>query len=115
MSWIAQQILAANKPEDPEGDESIVARNKRLELWEERARKGREQHTQKAVAAYRQVMHGKGWLTSWAIECSLGYARTSSTPFLKKLREDLKLIERRPKGGKPYNRKDGYEFRWIGE
>lgn len=89
--------------------------NKRLTAWPERAKKGWEMHTQKAVEAYRTAMLGKGWMSSWQIESTLGYARTSSTPFLKKLRLDLRLIERRTKDDLPYSRKTGYEFRWIGD
>lgn len=114
MNWLVQQLQAANNPQQA-GTTPCPVQNKRLAAWPERAQRGRELHTKGAVEAYRKVMFGKGWMTSWQIECALGYARTSSTMFLKKLLVELKLIERRPKNGLPYNRKSGYEFRWIGE
>ena len=75
-----------------------------------------EAHTQSSITAYKRVMQGAGWLTQRQIEFSLGYAATSSTIFLKRLREDFKLVERRNRDDAPtYNRMRGYEWRWKDE
>lgn len=86
----------------------------RKEAWKRATERAWQEHTDKAVDAYRQVMQGKGWMTTLQIECALGYARTAATPFLKKLRVELGLIERRNKDGETeYQRNKGYEYRWI--
>lgn len=75
-------------------------------------RRAHAQHTAAGIARYRVVMEGAGWMTSWEIECALGYARTVSSGFLRKLVK-LKIIKRRPRGGEKYNRKKGWEYKWI--
>ena len=69
----------------------------------------------KALARYRAVMLGKGWVTQAQIEHSLGYAATVSTLYIRKLYQ-RGIIERRNRGGAPkFSRTQGYEYRWRGE
>lgn len=71
------------------------------------------QHTAKAVARYKVAMQGAGWLKTSLIEARLGFAKTVANPFLKKLLNDLKLIERRNRDDdKVFNKKKGWEWRW---
>lgn len=89
------------------------SRNRRLENWPRVVKRAHEAHTQGAIEAYRRVMQGAGWLSSWDIECRLGYTRTSSAVFIRKLHRVLGLLERRNKGGGAYNRRWGYEYKWV--
>lgn len=67
----------------------------------------------KALARYRAVMLGKGWVTQAQIEQALGYAATVSTLYIRKLYQ-RGIIERRNRGGAPkFSRTQGYEYRWI--
>ena len=69
----------------------------------------------KALASYRAVMVGKGWVTQAEIEHALGYAATVSTLYIRKLYQ-REIIERRNRGGAPkFSRTQGYEYRWRGE
>lgn len=70
-------------------------------------------HSSAAIASYRAVMQGRGWITQAAIERSLGYAATSSTAFLAKL-HGLGLVDRRNRNGSPvFSKRIGYEWRWV--
>ena len=67
----------------------------------------------KALARYRAVVLGKGWVTQAQIENALGYAATVSTLYIRKLYQ-REIIERRNRGGAPkFSRTQGYEYRWI--
>ena len=112
MSSLLQQLESASAPKSEEQPvKQPVARQ-----WQRATAKAWEEHTRKAIAMYRAVMYGAGWLTAFEIECRLGYAKTSSTQFLKKLREDHKLIERRNRdGAAKFDRRHGYQYRWIGD
>ena len=67
----------------------------------------------KALASYRAVMVGKGWVTQAEIEHALGYAATVSTLYIRKLYQ-RGIIERRNRGGAPkFSRTQGYEYRWV--
>ena len=58
-------------------------------------------------------MQGKGWMKQTQVENALGYASTVSTCYLRKLHNNG-FVERRNFGGeKEFNRKRGYEWRWI--
>jgi hypothetical protein len=82
--------------------------------WVRATEQARLKHTADAVARYKAVMYGKDWMTQAQIEGALGYASTVSTDFLKKLWQELKLIERRNRDGAyKYCRKRGYEWRWC--
>jgi ribosomal protein S25 len=111
MSLVAQ-IEAAGKAA------SHFNRNKgtddaKLERWKAIAQKGREQHTQEAIDRYSKVIFSETWSTQAQIEQRLGYASTVSTPFLRKL-EKMGFIEKQNRdGAKVYNRKRGYEYRWV--
>lgn len=67
----------------------------------------------KAIDRYRAVMEPRGWMTQALIENLLGYGSTVSTGFLRVLLE-LGLVKRRNKGGvKTFNKRQGYEWKWI--
>ena len=67
----------------------------------------------KALARYRAVMIGNGWVTQAQIEHALGYAATVSTLYIRKLYQ-RGIIERRNRGGAPkFSSTQGYEYRWI--
>jgi len=108
ISSLAQQIQLAAA-----GSSTVPSTtNKRLLRWSKVQEKGWDEHTKQAIAKYRSVMINQGWLTSFEIECKLGYTRTSSTVFIKKLLT-LGLIERRNKDGvEKYCRRSGYQYRW---
>lgn len=111
MSSLLQQLESASQivPEKTPAEQ-------KARQWKRATAKAWEEHTRKAIACYRAVMLGAGWLTAFEIECRLGYAKTSSTQFLKKLREEHKLIERRNRNNAPkFDRRHGYQYRWIGE
>jgi hypothetical protein len=73
-------------------------------------------HTSGAVQRYKDAMLGAGWLTTYQVECRLGYGRTVARDFLVKLVVELKLVERRPRNGEAvFNRKQGWEWRWVSE
>lgn len=111
MSSLLQQLQSASQT-TPEK----TVPEQRVAQWKRATAKAWEEHTRKAIATYRAVMHGAGWLTAFEIECRLGYTKTSSTQFLKKLREEHKLIERRNRNGAAtFDRRHGYQYRWIGD
>jgi hypothetical protein len=59
---------------------------------------------------YRKAM-GDGWLTTMAIEDRLGMPRTTASKTLIRYM-NLGFIERRAVGG-TFNKRWGYEWRWI--
>jgi len=112
MLSVIDQIGAANKDITKRREQSA----ERQKAWQRVTEKARLMHTANAIERYRHAMITKSWLTQSQIEQSLGYAATVSTAFLKKLVEDLKLVERRNRDGAvKYNRMRGYEYRWIKE
>lgn len=103
---LLQQLTAASATPAPA--------KSRPQNWVHATQRARLLHTEYAVARYREVMQGRGWLRQSQIEGALGYASTVSTEFLKKLLNELKLIERRNRDGAvKYARRSGYEWRWI--
>lgn len=89
-------------------------RNTKPANWARATEAARLAQTAKAIRRYQAVMQGRGWLTQSQIEGALGYAATVSTGFLHKLHEKLKLIERRNRNGAAkFDRRTGYEWRWI--
>lgn len=107
---LAAQILAANNSTERHDQYKTPARKV---AWKRATEKAWKEHTDKTIELYRAAM-GNDWITQFNIECRLGYTRTSSSAFIKKLLFDLKLIERRNKDGAvKYARKLGYEYRWI--
>ena len=67
--------------------------------------------TDKAIAKYRKVMYGRGWLTTAEIENLLGFECTVANSFLRKL-HDLGYIKREPRDGGAYIRNRGWKFMW---
>jgi len=110
MLGLMDQLNQANKDLTKRREQSA----ERQIAWQRVTEKARLEHTANAIERYRLVMTAKSWLTQSQIEQSLGYASTVSTGFLKKLVEDLKLVERRNRDGAvKYNRMRGFEYRWI--
>jgi len=106
---LLQQLLVA-------GGEAKPVRNTKPANWVRATEAARLAQTAKAVRRYCSVMQGRGWLTQSQIEGALGYAATVSTGFLHKLNKELKLVERRNKNGAAkFDRRSGYEWRWINE
>lgn len=104
---LLQQLLVA-------GSEAKPIRNTKPANWLRATEAARQAQTNKAIRRYKAVMQGRGWLTQTQIEGALGYAATVSTGFLHKLNKELKLIERRNKNGAPkFDRRTGYEWRWL--
>lgn len=60
---------------------------------------------------YKDVM-GDEWVPTKTIESRLGKGRSTAYDTLMKFVERGELM-RRPLDGKPYNRRSGYEWRWI--
>jgi len=112
MFSVIQQLAQANEAVKSKAEQST----ERQIAWKRVTEIARREHTAKAVARYRLAMITHEWLTQSKIEQMLGYASTVSTAFLKKLVEDLKLVERRNRDNAvKYNRMRGYEYRWIVE
>lgn len=112
---LLQMLETANAAPNPQAIKLEQAKKKRKQFMT-MAEAGWEAHHVKAVAKYRDIMKNQGWLTTAQIEGRLGYTRSSSTVFLRRLHQELKLIERRNKDGEmKYVRQRGYEYRWIGD
>ena len=72
-----------------------------------------QKQTNKAIARYRSVMEGKGWMSTGEIEQALGVGETIANAFLRKLVKKGYLFKR-PKGGtEKYIRNRGWEYRWV--
>ena len=104
MNLLQQLMLAHAQPKQ------VIVKSTN---WIKATQRAGETTTNNAIERYRKVMAGKGWMQQSQIESALGYATTVSTKFLKKLHEELKLIEKRNRAGAiKYARKHGYEYRW---
>lgn len=69
--------------------------------------------TLNAMNRYRKAFGGD-WLSTYELECRLGYGRTVANVFLRKLLA-LGAINRRPRGGGAYVRTKGWEWQWTWE
>lgn len=106
----AQQLIAASS-----GTKHVTMSEDKKRSWQRATELAHAQHTANAVDRYRVVMQGKDWLTTYNVECLLGYGRTVARGFLFKLVE-LGFVERRNRGGaKTFNRRHGYEYKWKEE
>jgi hypothetical protein len=111
MLSLVTQIQAANSLAAKTTDKYRTAR--RQETWKRVTEKAWAEHTRLAIETYKKAM-GNDWLSTFQIECRLGYSRCSSLTFLRRLHKEMCLIERRNKDDEPvYNRKRGYEYRWV--
>ena len=111
---LLQQLQAANMSRPPSGPaKNMNTARKQSQNQIDNIYKAHEKHTNKAIDRYRAAMIGKGWMTTAKVEMAIGCAATTANPFLRKLFNELKLIERRPRDGKPYNRRAGWEWRWT--
>jgi hypothetical protein len=64
-----------------------------------------------AVAKYRDALTTE-WSSTHTIELRCGMGRATVYKTLVRY-EERGFIERRPLAGKPYNRRRGWEWRWI--
>ena len=67
--------------------------------------------TERAIAKYRAVMYGRGWLTTADIENLLGLESTVANAFLRKLHAKG-YIKREPRDGGAYIKNRGWKFMW---
>jgi hypothetical protein len=110
MTSLFSQIVTAAKCKAPQVSNKMTTQ-KRAALAVAHAK-----HTSGAVQRYEDAMRGHGWLTTYQVECRLGYSRTVARDFLVKLMVELKLVERRPRNGAAvFNRRSGWEWRWLNE
>ena len=65
---------------------------------------------EETVRRYREVM-GDEWVATREIEYRLGYSRSTSLKLLKEW-EGCGWVDKRPVGGKGYQRHIGFEWRW---
>lgn len=73
MLSLLTQLHTASKDTTKAVDQYNTAGRK--EAWKWATERAWQEHTDKAVDAYRQVMQGKGWMTTFQIEYALSYAR----------------------------------------
>ena len=72
--------------------------------------KGHSVQAAKAKQRYKEAL--QEWTRTSKLENRLGYAATVCNATLRKYMEQG-IVERRPVGGMTYNKKVGYEWRWI--
>lgn len=109
MLNIAAQIIAAANSSAHQADTESRIHEQRLK----NLALGAKSKSEKAVKAYRSAMQGKGWMTQAAIEGALGYAATSSTLHLRKLRDEGH-IERRNRDDAPTYSRSRLNGLWCG-
>jgi len=67
----------------------------------------------KAVAKYRALFYGRGWVQTKQVEWLAGTSVTGSNAFLRKLKA-LGYITNRPTGGTDkYFKSKGWDWRWV--
>lgn len=72
------------------------------------------ENRRQADGRYREVMEGRGWLTSYQVECALGLGRFCAKDKLLRLLAEGLVARRNRDGERKYNRKRGYEWKWLG-
>lgn len=107
MNFAAQLAAANRKPAAPEKAAADIQEIRRRNLA-----LGAKAQTDKALARYRAVMEGRGWMTQRQVENALGYAATVSTCYLAKLLREEHVERRNRDGAAKFDRRSGYEWRW---
>lgn len=72
------------------------------------------ENRRQADERYRQAMEGNGWMDTYRVECALGLGRFCAKDKLLRLRTEGLVARRNRDGEKKYNRKRGYEWKWLG-
>jgi len=68
-----------------------------------------------ATTRYQLAMQGRGWMSTFELECALGLKRFCCRPKIDHLLEEG-LVERRNRGGaERYSKRGGWEWRWKEE
>lgn len=69
--------------------------------------------TEYRAALFDQNLKTQKWYTSAKIEARAGKARAGSYDVLQRMVAEG-LLQRRPAGGMEFNRRWGWEYRWVG-
>lgn len=72
------------------------------------------ENRRQADGRYREAMEGKGWMATYQVECALGLGRFCAKDKLLRLRAEGLVARRNRDGERKYNRKRGYEWKWLG-
>lgn len=64
------------------------------------------------LARYKKVLPAGEWASTHVLESRLGYARSSINKTLKTW-EKKGLVVKRSKGERPFNYRNGYEWKWA--
>lgn len=72
------------------------------------------ENRRQADARYSDAMAGRGWMTTYQVECALGLGRFCAKDKLLRLRAEGLVARRNRDGERKYNRKRGYEWKWLG-
>lgn len=69
---------------------------------------------EEAVARYRSAWkEGEVWVLAKTVEHRLGLDRSTVLTALRKWHSKYGLLERRPAENRPFNKRRGYEWRWV--
>lgn len=72
------------------------------------------ENRRQAYARYREAMADRGWMTTCQVEFALGLGRFCAKDKLLRLRSEGLVARRNRDGERKYNRKRGYEWKWLG-
>ena len=112
---LLQQLMAAQQLA-PQERNVVQRKQQRSANFLRAVQFTKEARRERSLQAYREAMYGKGWVSQSYIEMYLGFGKNGATAFLKRLVNDLKLVEKRHKGNaKDFKRVEGYEYKWIGD
>lgn len=107
---LSAQLKLARNSRPLQAPVTTVARSK---AQQEHLKALHHRNFENGVKRYRAVLSGKGWLSTFDVECKLGCMPTAANAFLRKLVK-LKYIQRRPRGNtEKYLKNRGWEFQWI--
>jgi hypothetical protein len=67
---------------------------------------------EQADGRYREAMSGRGWLSTYQVECALGLGRFCAKDKLERLRARGLVSRRNRDGEASYNRRRGYDWKW---
>lgn len=94
--------------------EPAASRSGRSEGQLEHLRAMHAENRRQADGRYREAMAGRGWMTAYQVECALGLGRFCAKDKLLRLRSEGLVARRNRDGERKYNRKRGYEWKWLG-